>query len=89
MQLDMLLCLQVSNKNGSRTLYNHLIFFFAYLKKIKAAAVLCRFFTARSSWLVARGSQLYQQNVMKDPHWYAVQGSDTTMLTKAVALFGQ
>ena len=87
MQLDMLLCLQVSNKNGSRTLYNHLIFFFAYLKKIKAAAVLCRFF--HSSKLMAHASQLHQQNVMKDPHWYAVQGSDTTMLTKDVDLFGQ
>ena len=25
---------------------------------------------------------------MKDPHWYAVQGSDTTMLPKAAALPG-
>ena len=29
-----------------------------------------------------------QQNVIKDPHWYAVQVSDTTMLTIAVALLG-
>ena len=27
-------------------------------------------------------------NAMKDPHWYAVQGSDTTMLTMAASLPG-
>jgi len=26
---------------------------------------------------------------MKDPHRYAVQGSDTTMMPKAASLFGQ
>ena len=26
---------------------------------------------------------------MKDPQWYAVQGSDTTMMTKAASWFGQ
>jgi len=25
----------------------------------------------------------------KDPQWYAVQGSDTTMLTRAASLVGQ
>ena len=25
------------------------------------------------------------QNTIKDPQWYAVQGSDTTMMTKASA----
>ena len=28
-------------------------------------------------------------NTIKDPHWYAVQGSDTTMLPIAASLFGQ
>jgi len=27
-------------------------------------------------------------NVMKDPHWYAVQGSDTTMMTMAASFAG-
>ena len=28
-------------------------------------------------------------NAIKDPHWYAVQESDTTMMTKAASLPGQ
>ena len=28
-------------------------------------------------------------NTIKDPHRYAVQGSDTTMMTRAASLFGQ
>ena len=28
-------------------------------------------------------------NTIKDPHWYAVQGSDTTMMTRAASLPGQ
>ena len=34
-------------------------------------------------------SVLKQQNTIKAPHRYAVQVSDTTMLTTAAALFGQ
>ena len=30
-----------------------------------------------------------QQNAMKAPHWYAVQGSDTTMMLIAASLPGQ
>ena len=37
-----------------------------------------------SSWLAAHSSQqLFQQNVIKVPHRYAVQGSDTTMFNAA------
>ena len=42
--------------------------------------------TASSSKLTARG---YVHNVIKDPQWYAVQESDTTMLPNAAALFEQ
>ena len=28
-------------------------------------------------------------NTIKDPQWYVVQGSDTTMIHKAASLFGQ
>ena len=28
-------------------------------------------------------------NTIKDPHWYVAQGSDTTMLTRAVSTLGQ
>ena len=33
--------------------------------------------------------KLYQHNAMKDPHRYAVQVSDTTILPGAASLFGQ
>ena len=29
------------------------------------------------------------QNAMKDPHWYAVQESDTRMLPGAASLYGK
>ena len=32
-------------------------------------------------------SQYISYNAIKDPNWYAVQVSDTTMLTKAASLF--
>ena len=32
---------------------------------------------------------VWEQNVIKDPHWYAVQVSDTTMLIIVASLFGQ
>ena len=31
----------------------------------------------------------YIYNTIKDPQWYAVQGSDTTMLPRAASLPGQ
>ena len=32
---------------------------------------------------------VFLQNAIKDPHRYAVQVSDTTMMARAVSLFGQ
>ena len=31
----------------------------------------------------------FLHNTIKDPHWYAVQGSDTTMMPRAASLPGQ
>ena len=35
------------------------------------------------------GHQPLTHNTIKDPHRYAVQGSDTTMMPMAASLFGQ
>ena len=42
-----------------------------------------------SPLFVARSSLLLNQNVIKVPYRYAVQVSDTTMMTIAASLFGQ
>ena len=39
--------------------------------------------------LVEKGENFYEQNAIKDPHRYAVQGSDTTMMPIAASLPGQ
>ena len=39
--------------------------------------------------VVEKGENFYEQNAIKDPHRYAVQGSDTTMVPIAVSLPGQ
>ena len=45
-------------------------------KKIKAAKI-------------TPALRFFFQNTIKDPHWYAVQVSDTTMMIKAASLPGQ
>ena len=44
-------------------------------------------FVSLFHWLSFFHNTIY--NTIKDPHWYAVQGSDTTMLPIAASLFGQ
>ena len=34
-------------------------------------------------------TETQSHNTIKDPQWYAVKGSDTTMMTKAASLPGQ
>ena len=43
------------------------------------------------TWKHARHQKLLRRsyNLIKDPQWYAVQVSDTTMLPRAASLFGQ
>jgi len=46
---------------------------------------------SKGAELLAVSHSLYmdQHNAIKDPHWYAVQGSDTTKMLVAASLPGQ